>query len=205
MIYSVWGQCLLFNLRLNPGEMTCSAHKFSATLPFCDDITQNTSAATCFYNWLHFHLWFVSNPAALCFSIRCGASANAGELVKHRCVLIGRDWFRVRYSFLVYCIITEGPSRADRGQWTLATRPIECPTDCVISAPTIINKQSCCFSAGNEMVDGGRGDTQPSSELWGQVKCALIPGSIYFFYNLPLKRHQLSDGAHRGLTFSVLL
>lgn len=31
------------------------------------------------------------------------------------------------------------------------------------------------------------------------MKCGLIPGSIYFFYNLPLKRHQPPDGAHRGL------
>lgn len=87
MIYSVLGQCLLFNLRLNPGEMTCLAHKFSATLPFCDGITQNTSTATCFYNWLHFHLWFVSNPAVLCF--QCGASADGGAHVK-RCF----DWPR---------------------------------------------------------------------------------------------------------------
>lgn len=53
------------------------------------------------------------------------------------------------------------------------------------------------------MVDGERerGGTQPGSDLRGQVKCALIPGSIYFFYNLPLKRHQLSDGVRRILFF----
>lgn len=30
------------------------------------------------------------------------------------------------------------------------------------------------------------------------MKCALIHSSIYFFYNLPLKRHELSDRGKQG-------
>lgn len=111
---------MLFNLRLNPGETTCSAHKFSATLPFCDDITQNTSTATCSYNWLHFHLWFVSNPAVLCFSIRCGVPANGGERVKPWCVLIGRDGLSAsQRSFLLSSLLYNHRRPFESRPWSM--------------------------------------------------------------------------------------
>lgn len=104
MIYTVCSQCLLFNLRLDPGKMA-RLHKFCTSSPFCDDIIQNSQPAICFNNWLHFHLWFISDLALIGLSIKCRFLANDAKRTKHLSVSIGGDLMSCS---IVYCINMEG-------------------------------------------------------------------------------------------------